>query len=131
MTDAAKGLEHLHLHKPPIRHGDVKAVSEPSWLDHFAFEPTSLFQANFLVNDGLVGELCDFGLASPLQDPDFELLAMKSQMPGTVRWSSPETLRGAIGIEGDVWAWGLLAWEVRKDSQSDEAVRSSFRALCL
>lgn len=46
---------------------------------------------------------------------------MKSQLAGTVRWSSPEVLRGVIGIEGDVWAWGLLAWEVRGDELSCSA----------
>lgn len=27
ITDAAEGLMHLHSRKPPIRHGDIKAVS--------------------------------------------------------------------------------------------------------
>lgn len=65
-----------------------------------------------MLNDRLEGKLCDFGLASLIEDQTFKRL-MLSEFQGTARWCSPEVLLGFRGIEGDVWAWAWLAWEVR------------------
>lgn len=57
--------------------------------------------------------LCDFGLAWLVDDPDFKLLETNSTFRGSTRWCSPEyLLDGRRGLEGDVWAWAWLVWEV-------------------
>lgn len=59
--------------------------------------------------------LCDLGLAWLMDDPDFQLLRTSSTFQGTTRWSSPESLCGSPrNIEGDVWSWAWLTWEVRE-----------------
>lgn len=47
-----------------------------------------------------------------MDDPDFEALNT-STLNGSTRWCSPEFLLDEQrGIEGDVWSWAWLAWEV-------------------
>lgn len=67
-------------------------------------------QANVLINDEARCQVTDFGLAFMLGDPIFDLL--RSGIVGTVRWSSPEALKGDPGTEADIWAWAWVAWEV-------------------
>lgn len=79
------------------------------------------------MNEALGGEICDFGLALLLRNEAFLPLAMASDFRGAIRWCSPEVLvqeGRERGIEGDVWAWAWLAWEVRNFRDRSVALTS-------
>ena len=87
LSDAAKGLRYLHEAKPPVIHGDLKAM-------------------NILVDDRLTGKLADFGL-SFLQG-NVELQG------GSLLWMAPELLCSEEpGTEAsDVYALGVTMYEM-------------------
>ena len=87
LSDAAKGLRYLHEAKPPVIHGDLKAM-------------------NILVDDRLTGKLADFGL-SFLQG-NVELQG------GSLLWMAPELLYSEDpGTEAsDVYALGVTMYEM-------------------
>ncbi|KIO23713.1 hypothetical protein M407DRAFT_77771 [Tulasnella calospora MUT 4182] len=93
VLDAAKGLQYLHSHLPPICHGDVKS-------------------SNVMIRHDGRAVLCDFGLAQVL-DEEFERLASQSSHRGTLRWTSPERLSqdGPLAPPSDVWSWAWLIWQ--------------------
>lgn len=93
--EMAKGLDYLHntMH---ILHGDMKSF-------------------NVLVSNDLKKvKLCDFGVSIPLT----ETLEMKDprgkfNYVGTECWSAPEVLKtGPITDKCDIWAYGLILWEM-------------------
>ena len=87
LSDAVKGLRYLHEAKPPVIHGDLKAM-------------------NILVDDRLTGKLADFGL-SFLQG-NVELQG------GSLLWMAPELLYSEDpGTEAsDVYALGVTMYEM-------------------
>lgn len=65
--------------------------------------------------DEATGEalLTDFGLALLLEDGERDRLTTQGRVIGNLRYLSPEQLRGADPSPGaDIWAFGVLAWEV-------------------
>ena len=87
LSDAAKGLRYLHEAKPPVIHGDLKAM-------------------NILVDDRLTGKLADFGLS---------FLQGKANIEGgSLLWMAPELLTGAAGASeaSDVYALGVTMYEM-------------------
>lgn len=79
------GLAHLHERK--IIHRDVSL--------------------NNIVVQGGVARLMDFGL-SRLQEES----VMVSRAIGTLSFMAPEIFKGERSEEGDIWAWGVLAYRL-------------------
>ncbi|XP_023651169.2 bone morphogenetic protein receptor type-2-like [Paramormyrops kingsleyae] len=110
----SQGLAFLHtdlyrneLHKPAVAHGDLSS-------------------SNVLVQMDGTCALCDFGCATvfrscsgqPRWQQQRESAQLRSQA-GTLRYTSPEVLEGCVNlnndrclIQGDVYALGLLLWEL-------------------
>lgn len=96
------GINYLHTCDPPICHGDLK----PS---------------NVLVNDNVEAVLCDFGLATFIEDSGVSSgLTTSKSVKGSTRYMSPELLQdsGAKHTLGsDVWAWACTAFEILTDCE--------------
>ena len=94
--EIVKGLEYLH-HTAHILHGDVKSY-------------------NVLVSDDYnTVKLCDFGVSLPLTE-SLEMDTSKGDFMyvGTECWSAPEIIHeiGVVTNKADVWACGLVVWEM-------------------
>ncbi|XP_034948738.1 lymphokine-activated killer T-cell-originated protein kinase [Chelonus insularis] len=91
--EIAKGLEYLH-HTCNILHGDLKSY-------------------NILISKNMkIVKLCDFGVAVPVTED----LIMKEgyYYTGTEVWNAPEVIseEGPITNKTDMWAYGLIIWEM-------------------
>eukprot|EP01089_Gocevia_fonbrunei_P017174 TRINITY_DN5492_c0_g1_i1.p1 TRINITY_DN5492_c0_g1~~TRINITY_DN5492_c0_g1_i1.p1 ORF type:complete len:403 (+),score=62.26 TRINITY_DN5492_c0_g1_i1:86-1294(+) len=87
IADTARGMNYLHLFKPPVVHRDLKS-------------PNLLVDKNFNV------KIADFGLAR-----------VKAQMMtgnlGTCQYMAPEVIQSASYTEkADVYSFGVVIWEV-------------------
>ncbi|KIO23714.1 hypothetical protein M407DRAFT_45619, partial [Tulasnella calospora MUT 4182] len=94
VLDAAKGLQYLHSHLPPICHGDVKSN-------------------NVLVDDGKV-KLGDIGILEFLETRGVG--AGMHGKTGDARWTAPEVLEGqGHQWSSDVYSFGCLALFILRD----------------
>ena len=66
---------------------------------------------NCLVRKGLTVKICDFGMGHNLYSQNYYRVNGQAVLP--IRWMSPEAVvYGRFSIEGDVWSFGILMWEV-------------------
>ena len=66
---------------------------------------------NCLVGTGLVVKIGDFGMSQTLYHSDYYKQKGEQALP--VRWMAPEAfIYGRFSTEGDVWAFGVVMWEV-------------------
>ncbi|KAG8969640.1 hypothetical protein FRC05_001005 [Tulasnella sp. 425] len=103
--DVARGLEYLHNHNPPIRHGDIKGE-------------------NVLINGNDEAVLTDFGLSSIVQSDQSDRSGSEG-VQGTLRYMSPELLLEEdppLTLESDIWALGCLFLEIMTDQSPYEGV---------
>lgn len=111
--DVARGLEYLHNHNPPIRHGDIKGVSGPR-VEQWPRLIFRLMKENVLINGNDEAVLTDFGLSS-IVEPDQSDRSGSEGVQGTLRYMSPELLLEEdppLTLESDIWALGCLFLEV-------------------
>ncbi|XP_035737697.1 lymphokine-activated killer T-cell-originated protein kinase-like [Vespa mandarinia] len=121
--EMAKGLEYLH-HIIYILHGDIKSY-------------------NVLVSKDLKKvKLCDFGVSVPLTKTlEMDKSQENFMYVGTECWNPPEVLfeEGPITNKCDIWAYGLVIWEmlalsapfVNSDHSSDDIEDISTSEKCM
>ncbi|XP_075906400.1 vascular endothelial growth factor receptor 1 isoform X2 [Nelusetta ayraudi] len=66
---------------------------------------------NVLLSDNKVVKICDFGLARDIyKDPDY---VRKGDARLPLKWMSPESIFDKVfTTQSDVWAYGILLWEI-------------------
>ncbi|KAH8245467.1 hypothetical protein KR032_010525 [Drosophila birchii] len=70
----------------------------------------------------------DFGLARDIYKSDYYRKEGEGLLP--VRWMSPESLvDGVFTTQSDVWAFGVLCWEILTLGQQPYAARNNFEVL--
>eukprot|EP00057_Strongylocentrotus_purpuratus_P021715 XP_011676189.1 PREDICTED: proto-oncogene tyrosine-protein kinase ROS [Strongylocentrotus purpuratus] len=113
ILDTVKGCEHLEeLH---FVHRDLAArnclVSTKSYEAHER-----------------VVKIGDFGLARDIYKNDYYRKEGEGLLP--VRWMAPEGLMdGYFSVQSDVWAFGILMWEVMSRGQQPYPARSNVEVL--
>ena len=66
---------------------------------------------NCLVSKDMTIKIGDFGMSKNLYSKDYYRINGSAVLP--VRWMSPEALiYGKFSVEGDVWSFGVVMWEV-------------------
>eukprot|EP00002_Diphylleia_rotans_P000457 TRINITY_DN1023_c0_g1_i11.p1 TRINITY_DN1023_c0_g1~~TRINITY_DN1023_c0_g1_i11.p1 ORF type:complete len:2307 (+),score=387.96 TRINITY_DN1023_c0_g1_i11:43-6963(+) len=104
LTDAAKGLQYLHLSSPPILHRDLKSP-------------------NLLLDEKMNVKISDFGLTG--------IQAKRGkgeEPPGTLLWMAPEVILGLDYTDkSDIYSFGIIMWEVltRMDPYEGEEIAES------
>ncbi|GIL50559.1 hypothetical protein Vafri_6721 [Volvox africanus] len=92
--EVARGL--IHLHDSGIVHGDLKP-------------------ANILLNSskedrrGFSAKLADFGLSHVLPDA---VTSLVTNSWGSIAYMAPEAFAGKVSRATDVWAFGVILWEM-------------------
>ncbi|KAG8971948.1 hypothetical protein FRC05_010483 [Tulasnella sp. 425] len=75
--------------------------------------------ANILMSDNLQAVLCDFGLASFVEESGISTgLTTSRSIKGSIRYMSPELLLEEDAkhtLESDIWAWGCTVFEIVTD----------------
>jgi len=107
-----------------------------SYLEDMHFVHRDLACRNCLVTESAGGltdrrrtvKIGDFGLARDIYKSDYYRKEGEGLLP--VRWMSPESLvDGLFTTQSDVWAFGVLCWEILTLGQQPYAARNNFEVL--
>ncbi|XP_022219452.2 protein sevenless isoform X2 [Drosophila obscura] len=105
-----------------------------SYLEDMHFVHRDLACRNCLVSEGTEAghrrmvKIGDFGLARDIYKSDYYRKEGEGLLP--VRWMAPESLvDGVFTTQSDVWAFGVLCWEILTLGQQPYAARNNFEVL--
>ncbi|XP_076466208.1 proto-oncogene tyrosine-protein kinase ROS-like [Babylonia areolata] len=102
------------------------------YLEDMHFVHRDLAARNCLVSspdvDSMVVKIGDFGLARDIYKHDYYRKEGEGLLP--VRWMSPESLvDGVFTTQSDIWAFGVLMWEVVTLGQQPYPARTNIEVL--
>lgn len=108
--DSGTGNGHI-LEYSEMLHISMQLAAGMDYLASHHFVHRDLAARNILIVDGLNIKISDFGLSRDVYSTDYYRVQSKSLLP--VRWMPPESiLYGKFTTESDVWACGVVLWEV-------------------
>lgn len=82
-----------------------------AYLTEIKLVHRDLAARNVLLTEGKVCKISDFGLTRDVYEDDAYLKRSKDRVP--VKWMAPESLADHVyTTRSDVWAFGVLAWEL-------------------
>ncbi|KJE92818.1 TKL protein kinase [Capsaspora owczarzaki ATCC 30864] len=93
-------------------HALAQVASGLDYLQSIRFVHRDIAARNCLVGAGLAVKISDFGLSRSLAaESDYYRMQTKGRLP--IKWMAPECLLfRKFTHQSDVWAFGILAWEV-------------------
>jgi len=111
-SQAAKGINYLHLFQPPILHRDIKSLN--------------LLLENH--HSGYLVKVCDFGMAKTRNDTTYQTQTNMTAAL-TLSWTAPEVLHLRPHTDkSDVYSlsivfWELASYEIPYDGHQNNVIR--------
>ena len=110
-TESSYSNDPPSLTKTQLLHICKQVAAGMAYLSSLHHVHRDLACRNCLVDSSMSIKIGDFGMAKNLYSKDYYRINGHVVLP--VRWMSPEALiYGKFSVEGDVWSFGVVMWEV-------------------
>lgn len=110
-TESSFSNDPPSLTKSQLLHISEQIASGMAYLSAKNHVHRDLACRNCLIKKDLTIKIGDFGMSRNLYSRDYYRINGQAILP--VRWMSPEALiYGKFSVEGDVWSFGVVMWEV-------------------